>query len=128
MLCPIFSSRPASHLYLFHFYLSVIRSKGESQNGCFKKTKHVKFFEKQIFFTPLIRTRRGLKSVRFLENLTCFVFLERTLTLLPTYWEMLRCPENSDKNEETKILFDLCSKPNCVYWYITNYFVNPYWE
>ena len=31
---------------------SVIRKKGESHNGCFKKTKHPKFFEKQAFFTP----------------------------------------------------------------------------
>ena len=42
----------------WHFLKSlVIRQKGESQNGCFKKTKHAKFFEKRIFFTPLIRTR-----------------------------------------------------------------------
>ena len=32
---------------------SVIRQKGESQNGCFNKTKHVKFYEKRTF---LIRT------------------------------------------------------------------------
>ena len=31
---------------------SVIRQKGESQNGCFKKTKHVEFSEKQAFLTP----------------------------------------------------------------------------
>ena len=31
---------------------SVIRQKGESQNGCFKKTKHANFSEKRIFFTP----------------------------------------------------------------------------
>ena len=30
----------------FYIILSVIRQKGESQNGCFKKTKHVKFSEK----------------------------------------------------------------------------------
>ena len=30
----------------------VIRQKGESQNGCFKKTKHAKFSEKQTFLTP----------------------------------------------------------------------------
>ena len=29
--------------------LSVIRQKGESQNRCFKKTKHAKFYEKQTF-------------------------------------------------------------------------------
>ena len=31
---------------------SVIRQKGESQNGCFKKTKQVEFSEKRTFFTP----------------------------------------------------------------------------
>ena len=31
---------------------SVIRQKGESQNGCYKKTKHDKFSEKQTFLTP----------------------------------------------------------------------------
>ena len=31
---------------------SVIRQKGESQNGCFKKAKHPKISEKQTFLTP----------------------------------------------------------------------------
>ena len=31
---------------------SVIRQKGESQNGCFVKTKHVTFSEKRTFITP----------------------------------------------------------------------------
>ena len=31
---------------------SVIGQKGESQNGCFKKTKHDKFSEKRTFLTP----------------------------------------------------------------------------
>ena len=31
---------------------SVIRQKGESQNGCSMKTKHVKFSEKRTFLTP----------------------------------------------------------------------------
>ena len=30
----------------------VVRQKSESQNGCFKKTKHVKFSEKRTFLTP----------------------------------------------------------------------------
>ena len=30
---------------------SVIRQKGESQNGCFKKAKHAKISEKQTFLT-----------------------------------------------------------------------------
>ena len=31
---------------------SVIRQKGKSQNGCFKKAKHAKISEKQTFLTP----------------------------------------------------------------------------
>ena len=63
---------------------SVIRQKGESQNGCFKKTKHAKFSEKQIFLTAWyehirVRTRtyayQGVRIVPFSENLACFVFL-----------------------------------------------------
>ena len=30
----------------------VIRQKGESQNGCFKKKKYAKFSEKRTFLTP----------------------------------------------------------------------------
>ena len=31
---------------------SAIRQKGESRNGCYKKTKHAKFSEKRTFLTP----------------------------------------------------------------------------
>ena len=36
---------------------SVIKKKGESQNGGNKKTKHAKFSEKRIFYTLLKCTR-----------------------------------------------------------------------
>ena len=47
-------------LLIYHLFLSastfitwsVIRQNGESQNGCFKKTKHAKFPEKRTFLTP----------------------------------------------------------------------------
>ena len=59
------------------FNSSVIRQKGESQNGCFKKTKHVKFFEKTNISYPLICTStyvfQGVRNVRFFD-VTCFVF------------------------------------------------------
>ena len=45
---------------------SVIRQKGESQNGCFKKAKHAKIFEKQTFF------------VCFSKILACFSFLKHS--------------------------------------------------
>ena len=47
---------------------SVIRQKGESQNGCFKKTKHAKFSEK--------RTLSGGKPCSFFGKLASFVFLK----------------------------------------------------
>ena len=78
---------------------SVIRQKGEPQNGCFKKTKHAKFFEKRIFLTPLhtfltyvcvswgkkssffekygvLSVYQGVRNSRFSKNLACFVFLK----------------------------------------------------
>ena len=62
---------------------SVIRQKGKSQSECFKKTKHVTFFQKRTFSNPLICTRscvyQGVRNVRFSENLTCFVFLKHPL-------------------------------------------------
>ena len=53
--------------------------KGKSQNGCYKKTKHAKFSEKQTFFTPY----QGVRNVCFLENLTYFVFLYHPFWDLP---------------------------------------------
>ena len=66
-----------------------ITQKGESQNGCFKKTKHTKFFEKRIFlttwyhlitveiikilfytYTKLPYARLNIQSVSDLENVT----------------------------------------------------------
>ena len=38
-------------LEFLNHILSVIRHKGESQNGCYKKTKHAKFSEKRTFLT-----------------------------------------------------------------------------
>ena len=69
---------------------SVTRQKGESQNGCFKKTKHAKFSEKQTFLTswyahaqvPLDTLRyrtcayQVVIDVCFSGNLACFVFLK----------------------------------------------------
>ena len=55
---------------------SVIRQKGESQNGGKRKAKHVKFSEKPY---PLIRTRtcayQGVRNVCFSKSLACFAFL-----------------------------------------------------
>ena len=40
---------------------SVTSQMDESQNGCFKKTKHVKFSKKRTFLTPwYVRVRKGV--------------------------------------------------------------------
>ena len=63
---------------------SVIRQKGESQNGCFKETKHSKFFEKWTFLTPWY-AYQGLRNVCFSENLACFLLLKHP------FWDSLFC-------------------------------------
>ena len=59
---------------------SVIRQKGESQNGCFKKNKARQIFRKTNISYPQIRTRTcaypGVRNVRFSENLACFDFFK----------------------------------------------------
>ena len=54
------------------------KAKRRTQNGCYKKTKDAKNYEKQTFLTRL-RTRicayQGVRNDRFSENLTCFAFL-----------------------------------------------------
>ena len=63
---------------------SVIRQKGESQNGCFKKTKHAKFSKKRIFLTRTC-AYQGARNIRFSENLACFVFLKHS------FWDSAFC-------------------------------------
>ena len=47
--------------------------KGESQNGCFKKTKHAKFSEKRTILNPW---DAHVRNICFSENLARFVFLK----------------------------------------------------
>ena len=79
----------------------VIREKGESQNGCFKKTKYAKFSEKQKFFTPWythIHAYQGVRNVHFTENLVCFVFLKHP------FWDSPFCLI-TDKLEEIHLTY-----------------------
>ena len=61
-------------------YSSVIRQKGESQNGCFNKTKHAKFSEKQTFLTSWYTDRKIWRA--FFSWNTHFEILP--FALLPT--------------------------------------------
>ena len=70
--------------YISPYISSVIKQKGESQNGSFKKTKHAKSSEKLTFLTPWYAHVCGykmfggqeVKNVLFSENSACFVFLK----------------------------------------------------
>ena len=67
--------------YLLNLNLSVIRQKGGSKNGCFKKTKHVKFSEKNPEISYLlIRTcaYQEIRNVRgfFFRKFGVLCFLE----------------------------------------------------
>ena len=56
---------------------SVIRQKYKSQNGCFKKTKPIKFSEKWTFLTPWrVRARPGGKKCSFFGKLGQLYFLD----------------------------------------------------
>ena len=57
----------------------VIRQKGESQNGCFKKAKHSKFSEKRTFLTSGMFTYAcvsGVRNIRFFGKFGVLFFLE----------------------------------------------------
>ena len=66
------------------YNVSLIRKKGEFQNGGNKKAKHAKFSEKQTFSTAWYANARvrvgGVRNVPFSENLACFA------VLLPPFW------------------------------------------
>ena len=72
--------------YIYYMMASVIRQKGESQNGGNKKAKYAKFSEKRTC------AYQGVRNVRFLETLACFAFL------LPLFWDLPFCLiTNKDK-------------------------------
>ena len=67
-----------SHLTIRKHISSVIRQKGESQNGCFKRQSTPNFPKNEHFLPPDTHTcaYQGVRNVRFSENLACFVFLK----------------------------------------------------
>ena len=68
--------------------------KSESQNGCFKKTKHAKFSEKRTFPTPWyahVVCVSGGKKFSFFGKFRLLLFWNthfeiRPFALLPTDW------------------------------------------
>ena len=80
----------------------VIRQKGESQNGCFKKAKHSKFSEKRTFLTSGMFTYAcvsGLRNIRFFRKIWRAFFSWKTrfeirpFSLLPTIFSKKCTPQ-----------------------------------
>ena len=73
---------------VLHISTSVIRQKGESQNGGNKKAKHAKFSDKRTFLTPWYVCVSGDKKCSFCGKLGVLCFLVTSilrLALLPYY-------------------------------------------
>ena len=66
---------------------SVIRQKGESQNGGYKKRKHAKFFEKTSMTNPLSKGVRNKYS--FFEKFGVLFTSFLRFALLPYYLQIL---------------------------------------
>ena len=73
---PVFSTI----LVLSIFVCLFVWQKCEYQDGCFKKTKHTKFSEKQTFLTPFVY--HGVRNDRFLENLSFYLITDKLFSLL----------------------------------------------
>ena len=67
---------------------SVISQKGESLNGCFKKTKHAKFSQKQTLLTPWYAHVHVCMRVCVFEN--NFTFREKQEPIILSLKERLR--------------------------------------
>ena len=63
---------------------SVIRQKGESQNGCFKKTKHAKFSAKNFALLPT-KFDRPVLSKNISSANYFFLTIIRTLNVFITF-------------------------------------------
>ena len=103
----IFQERMLSH-WTLNQSLPVIRQKGESQKGCYKKTKHAKFSEKWTFLTPWythVRTcayQMGKKCLFFGKfGVLCFLFLwDSPFCFIPTdsFSFSVQGPHKTEKN------------------------------
>ena len=72
---------------------SAIRQNGESQNGCYKKTKHAKFSEKRVFLTPdtftYLYVSRGKKRSFFGKfGVLCFLVTTVLRFALSPYYRL----------------------------------------
>ena len=84
-------------------FSSVIRQKGESKNGCFKKIKRAKFFEKRTFLTPWYAhvCVSGGKKCSYFGKFGVLCFLETPVFrfALLLYYRWVERRETSFKSE-----------------------------
>ena len=132
--------------FVFHYWCSsVIRQKGASENGCFRKIKHAKCSEKQTFLTPWYAHVRS-----FRENEARQIFQKNNISY-PWYAHVRAFQENKARQIfgvsggkkssffgkfavlcflETLVLrfalFEICLLP--YYGRIIITFRHPYWD
>ena len=104
---------------------SVIKPKGKSQNGCFKKTKHAKFSGKWTYLTLThVRLVSGGKKFSFLRKFGVLCFLETLVlrfVLSPYYLRFI----NTWKKYDFEILiFNRLIKIVHVVWSIISHFAS----
>ena len=88
---------------------SVTRQKGESQNGCFKKTKHAKFSEKRTFLTYVCVS--GGKKCSFFGKFGMLCLLETPVlrfALLFYYRRVLAWPLKNVSQNQGASVFAVC--------------------
>ena len=76
---------------IFQYYCLFIgnKAKGRISKGVFQENKARQIFRKKKFLTSWYAHVSGSKTVCFLENLPCFVFLKQPFwdfAYLPYYW------------------------------------------
>ena len=96
-------------------FLSEIRQKCESQNGCFRKTKHAKFSETQTFLTSWYQR---IRNIRFSENLASFAFLKHPFSGSPfcLIADVLSFLTKTEINWKKTEAFVTCKKGTNTYW------------
>ena len=87
---------------------SVIRQKDESQNECFKKTKHVKISQKRTFLTPWYAHIRCSFVCLFFRIFNVFCFLETPIL------ESLFCLITVE-NKILELVINLFSLIKCIW-------------
>ena len=80
---------------------SIITQKGESQNGCLKKTAR-QIFQKTNMSYPVMGIRtcacQGVRNICFLENLACFIFLKHP------FWDLPFCLITNESPNSSKFV------------------------